>query len=98
MPTNVDIPIGVGVDKESDSYTVGPNQNTDVKNISIRTPGVEKKRRAMRINADSLKFEGDGVNNKIITNLFYWVEDNLLNTRAWIYYDKSSGLVTIKEG
>tara|TARA_R100000458_G_C8278545_1_gene255064 strand:- start:2285 stop:2572 length:288 start_codon:yes stop_codon:yes gene_type:complete len=94
VATRIDIPIGVGIDTEADEYAVAQNQNIEMENLDIRTPGKEVKRSPSKfyINSNEL-----GTNQKI-SNLFFWVEDNLLGKRAWITYDSLTGKIKIKEG
>ncbi len=85
--------IGLGLDTYSDPYSNGESVNTVYDNIELDSHGVEKKRECLQEHVDSEK-----LTNMRVSKLFYWVENNLLNNRAWIVYDKNSGKIKIMEG
>ena len=85
--------MGLGLDTFSDPFTGGEAINTEYNNIVLNSFGKEKKRDGLKEHSDSSSFTGSRV-----SNLFFWVETNLSNSRAWVFYDRNTGQIKIKEG
>ena len=88
-----DLEKGLGLDTNSDPYSNGESIKTVYDNIESDSFGVEKKRDGFQEHIDSSKLSGIQV-----SDIFYWLEDNLLNKKAWIVYDKSTGTIKKMEG
>tara|TARA_Y100000310_G_C20392727_1_gene673575 strand:- start:428 stop:706 length:279 start_codon:yes stop_codon:yes gene_type:complete len=88
-----DLETGIGLDTYSDPFTSGETINTVYDNVVVDSFGREVKREGLKLHTDSDMLEGTRT-----SELFYWVEDNLINNRAWISYDRVTGQIKIKEG
>ena len=88
-----DFKMGLGLDTYSDQFAGGELINTVFENVVIDSFGREKKREGLSYHNVSESF-----NDTRTSELFFWVEGNLMNNRAWVFYDKTTGQIKIKEG
>ena len=89
-----DLEMGLGLDTFSNPYSGGENLNTEYNNIVTDSFGREKKRNGVSI----MYNDTNALSGTRTSELFFWVENNLQNKRAWVFYDKLTGQIKIKEG